>query len=109
MAAPARRQRISADGIRLHRRQSGPGALRRGRGRVRQKSPLGGPLSITGRNACATAYNNSLNLAQLFDLSLVGRRDRPALEFQGATYTFGDIDARSNRLAQRSEEHTSEL
>ena len=31
---------------------------------------------------------------------LLSRRDHPALEFQGATYTFGDIDARSNRLAQ---------
>src|SRR6202790_4989767 len=106
MAAPARRQRISADGIRLHRRQSGSGALRRGSRRVRQKSPLGGHFGtqagvpVLRRNACATAYNNSLNLAQLFDLSLVGRRDRPALEFQGATYTFGDVDARSNRLAQ---------
>jgi malonyl-CoA/methylmalonyl-CoA synthetase len=41
-----------------------------------------------------------LNLTNLFDLSLIGRRDAVALEFQGAAYTFGDIDARSNRLAQ---------
>jgi malonyl-CoA/methylmalonyl-CoA synthetase len=41
-----------------------------------------------------------LNLTQLFDLSFHGRRDQTALEFQGASYTFGDIDARSNRLAQ---------
>jgi acyl-CoA synthetase (AMP-forming)/AMP-acid ligase II len=41
-----------------------------------------------------------LNLTQLFDLSFEARRDHPALEFQGAAYTFGDIDARSNRLAQ---------
>jgi malonyl-CoA/methylmalonyl-CoA synthetase len=41
-----------------------------------------------------------LNLTQLFDLSFVGRRDHIALEFQDAAYTFGDIDARSNRLAQ---------
>jgi len=41
-----------------------------------------------------------MNLTHLFDLSFVGRRDEAALEFQGATYTFGDIDARSNRLAQ---------
>jgi malonyl-CoA/methylmalonyl-CoA synthetase len=41
-----------------------------------------------------------LNLLQLFDLSFVGRRDHPALEFQGVSYSFGDIDARSNRLAQ---------
>lgn len=41
-----------------------------------------------------------LNLLHLFDLSFAGRRDEAALEFQGATYTFGEIDARSNRLAQ---------
>jgi malonyl-CoA/methylmalonyl-CoA synthetase len=40
-----------------------------------------------------------LNLRQLFDLSLVNRRDDVALEWDGAEYTFGDIDARSNRLA----------
>jgi malonyl-CoA/methylmalonyl-CoA synthetase len=45
-------------------------------------------------------YLQLLNLLHLFDLSFVARRDHPALEFQGATYTFGDIDARSNRLAQ---------
>ena len=41
-----------------------------------------------------------MNLTHLFDLSLIGRRDTVALEFQGASYTFGDLDARSNRLAQ---------
>ncbi len=41
-----------------------------------------------------------MNLTHLFDLSLVGRRDAPALEFHDAVYTFGDLDARSNRLAQ---------
>jgi malonyl-CoA/methylmalonyl-CoA synthetase len=45
-------------------------------------------------------YLQLLNLTHLFDLSLVARRDHPALEFQGETYTFGDVDARSNRLAQ---------
>jgi len=40
-----------------------------------------------------------LNLTELFDASFVGRRDLIALEWGGATYTFGDIDARSNRLA----------
>src|SRR6202050_912271 len=44
-------------------------------------------------------YLQLLNLTQLFDLSFDARRDQIALEFQGATYTFGDIDARSNRLA----------
>jgi malonyl-CoA/methylmalonyl-CoA synthetase len=40
-----------------------------------------------------------VNLRQLFDLSLQGRRDRVALEWHGAEYTFGEIDARSNRMA----------
>jgi malonyl-CoA/methylmalonyl-CoA synthetase len=40
-----------------------------------------------------------MNLCHLFDLSLIGRRDAVALEFQGHTYTFGEIDARSNRVA----------
>jgi malonyl-CoA/methylmalonyl-CoA synthetase len=41
-----------------------------------------------------------VNLTELFDVSFVSRRDSVALEWQGATYTFGDLDARSNRLAQ---------
>ena len=40
-----------------------------------------------------------MNLIQLFDLSLVGRRDEPGLEFEGRTYTFGEVDARSNQMA----------
>jgi malonyl-CoA/methylmalonyl-CoA synthetase len=36
----------------------------------------------------------------LFDLSLRGRRETAALEFSGRTYTFGEIDSRSNRTAQ---------
>jgi malonyl-CoA/methylmalonyl-CoA synthetase len=41
-----------------------------------------------------------VNLTHLFDLSLMGRRDVPALEFGGRTFTFGEIDSRSNRMAQ---------
>ncbi len=40
-----------------------------------------------------------MNLIQLFDLSLIGRSQEIALEFAGRTYTFGEIDARSNRMA----------
>ena len=40
-----------------------------------------------------------MNLRHLFDLSLVNRRDQVALEWSGAEYTFGEIDARSNRVA----------
>ena len=41
-----------------------------------------------------------MNLTHLFDLSFIGRRDAVALEFQGSTCTFGDLDIRSNRLAR---------
>ncbi len=40
-----------------------------------------------------------MNLCDLFDLSLKGRRDVVALEFRGRAWTFGEVDARSNRLA----------
>ena len=40
-----------------------------------------------------------MNLTHLFDCSLIGRRDAVALEFAGCEFTFGEIDARSNRLA----------
>ena len=41
-----------------------------------------------------------MTLTDLFDLSLVARRDQVGLEFQGRSYTFGEIDARSNRMAR---------
>lgn len=41
-----------------------------------------------------------MSLTDLFDLSLVGRRDLVGLEFRGREYTFGEIDARSNRMAR---------
>src|ERR1019366_8634807 len=40
-----------------------------------------------------------MNLRNLFDLSLVGRQDQIGLEWAGAAYTFGEIDTRSNRMA----------
>lgn len=40
-----------------------------------------------------------MNLPQLFDLSLQGRRQRVGLEFGGRTYTFGEIEERSNQMA----------
>lgn len=40
-----------------------------------------------------------MNLVQLFDLSLRGRSEQEALEFEDRVYTFGEIDARSNRMA----------
>jgi malonyl-CoA/methylmalonyl-CoA synthetase len=40
-----------------------------------------------------------VTLGHLFDLSFRGRRDRVALEWHGATFTFGDLDARAGRMA----------
>ncbi|MFM2123626.1 MAG: Long-chain-fatty-acid--CoA ligase [Acidobacteriota bacterium] len=40
-----------------------------------------------------------MNLRDRFAVSLIHRAAEPALEWQGAVYTFGDIDARSNRIA----------
>jgi malonyl-CoA/methylmalonyl-CoA synthetase len=40
-----------------------------------------------------------MNLLHLFDLSLIARRDEVALEWAGAEFTFGEIEARSSRLA----------
>src|ERR1700733_14312400 len=41
-----------------------------------------------------------MTLTDLFDLSFKGRRDAVALEFRDRAYTFGELDSRSNRLAQ---------
>jgi malonyl-CoA/methylmalonyl-CoA synthetase len=38
-------------------------------------------------------------LLSLYDRSLLDRSERPALEFNGRTFTFGDLEVRSNRLA----------
>jgi hypothetical protein len=38
-----------------------------------------------------------MNLRDRFAVSLIARASEPALGWQGATYTFGDIGARSNR------------
>src|SRR5438477_1884907 len=40
-----------------------------------------------------------MNLLHLFDHSLLGRRDEIALEWGGENSTFGDIETRSNRVA----------
>src|SRR5579885_3597055 len=41
-----------------------------------------------------------MNLRELFAVSLVNRRGHVALEWDSREYTFGEIDARSNRTAQ---------
>ena len=40
-----------------------------------------------------------MNLLYLLDQSLIGRASSEALECEGARFTFGEIEARSNRLA----------
>ena len=42
-----------------------------------------------------------MNLSELFDSSLHERETGVALEFTGRQYTFGELDLRSNRLANR--------
>lgn len=41
-----------------------------------------------------------MTLIDLFDLSFRGRADKAALDFGQNTYTFGELDERSNRLAR---------
>ena len=40
-----------------------------------------------------------MNLNQLFSLSLRGRSEEIALEFEDVVYSFGEMDRRSNRVA----------
>ena len=40
-----------------------------------------------------------MNLFHLFDANLVGRPNDAAIEFDGSTLTFGELESRSNRLA----------
>lgn len=40
-----------------------------------------------------------MNIIESFEASLHGRANEPGLEWQRRTYTFGDIEARSNRVA----------
>lgn len=40
-----------------------------------------------------------MNLRDLFNLSLVNRRDQVGLEWKGQEYTFGELDRRSDRMA----------
>src|SRR5438552_19154632 len=40
-----------------------------------------------------------MNLVDLFDATLIGRKNDLALEYEGRTSTFGDIELRSNRIA----------
>ncbi|HTB11391.1 MAG TPA: AMP-binding protein [Bryobacteraceae bacterium] len=46
-----------------------------------------------------------MTLRDLFNLSLINRRDEVALEWQGTEYTFGEIDHRSDLMAAALSEH----
>jgi malonyl-CoA/methylmalonyl-CoA synthetase len=46
-----------------------------------------------------------VNLLHLFDLSLIARSDDVALEWDGAEFTFGEIERRSNRVAHALRGH----
>src|SRR6202161_2539380 len=41
-----------------------------------------------------------MNLGNWFDLTFIHRAEQEALEWVGSVYTFGEIDARSNRMAR---------
>src|SRR5205085_1713622 len=43
--------------------------------------------------------DSRMHLLHLFDASLIDRRDDVALEWNGATFTFGELESRSNRVA----------
>src|SRR5579872_594705 len=47
----------------------------------------------------ATLRSEAMNLRDLFNLSLINRRNEIALEWKGREYTFGEIDQRSDRMA----------
>lgn len=40
-----------------------------------------------------------MTIIDLFNLSFIGRKEKPAIEFQGEALTFGQLDARSNQFA----------
>lgn len=40
-----------------------------------------------------------MTLPQLFEFTFIGRRDAPALEWEGRTLTFGEVDERAARMA----------
>ena len=48
----------------------------------------------------AKSATRSMNLRNWFDLTFIPRAAQEALEWAGSTYTFGEIDARSNRMAR---------
>jgi len=66
-------------------------------------APTGRCLFAIAKMTCTSPSNlrnlRIVNLLHLFDLSFVARRDEIALEWEGAEYTFADLERRSNRVA----------
>src|SRR5580692_2553230 len=90
---PGRRDHVSG------RLDGQPDAYHWDAGRADRTVLPGGHLPVTLGSGNQGTQSSRMNLRQLFDLSLVNRRDQVALEWLGAQYTFGEIDARSNRVA----------
>jgi malonyl-CoA/methylmalonyl-CoA synthetase len=55
--------------------------------------------------ATSSPYDPAVNLLHLFDLSLIARSGEIALEWEGAEFTFGEIERRSNRVAHALRAH----
>ena len=41
-----------------------------------------------------------MNIMNLFDASLIGKKDKEAIEFNGKKLTFGEVNSRGNRMAR---------
>jgi malonyl-CoA/methylmalonyl-CoA synthetase len=54
---------------------------------------------MSRRRYVVVTYHRRVNLLHLFDLSLIARANDVALEWDGAEFTFGDIERRSNHVA----------
>jgi len=64
-----------------------------------RRRAAGGPADEPSALRCRVTYDRIVNLLHLFDLSLIARSDEIALEWNGAEFTFGEIERRSNRVA----------
>ncbi|MBV8546418.1 MAG: AMP-binding protein [Acidobacteria bacterium] len=66
-------------------------------------APIGRFRVAIGESTCISASNlrtlRIVNLLHLFDLSLIARANEIALEWEGAEFTFGEIERRSNRVS----------
>src|SRR5207248_7335633 len=60
-------------------------------------------------NQTTTDYERDGCVHQLFEAQVRKAPSAIALELDARTMTYGELNERANRLARRSEEHTSEL